>query len=192
MGEEAILEIAQRLARRRIRQGPAQHAGHGLRARSRARSRRRTALVLPSYDDVCGDKPTFAEATRIIHNETNPYNAKRLVQWHDRQAVVANPPAFPISQASMDVIYTLPYTRQPHPSYTEPIPAFEMIKDSVTIMRGLLRRLHVLLDHGPSRPHDSVAQQGIGAAAKSSRWPPIPSSKARSATSAGRPPTCIR
>jgi uncharacterized radical SAM protein YgiQ len=58
------------------------------------------------------------------------------VQWHDRQAVVANPPPFPISQASMDVIYTLPYTRLPHPSYKEPIPAFEMIKDSVTIMRG--------------------------------------------------------
>src|SRR5262245_9014774 len=93
-------------------------------------------ITLPSYDEVCRDKPTFAEATRIIHNETNPYNAKRLVQWHDRQAVVANPPAFPISQASMDAIYTLPYTRRPHPIYKEPIPAFEMIKDSVTIMRG--------------------------------------------------------
>ncbi|MDX1947136.1 MAG: YgiQ family radical SAM protein [Pirellulaceae bacterium] len=93
-------------------------------------------LVLPSYEQVCADKPTFAEATRMIHNETNPYNAKRLVQWHDRQAVVANPPALPISEKSMDVIYTLPYTRRPHPSYKEPIPAFGMIKDSVTIMRG--------------------------------------------------------
>ncbi len=91
---------------------------------------------LPSYDEVCRDKLAFAEATKIIHNETNPYNARRLVQWHDRQAVVANPPAFPISQASMDAIYTLPYTRRPHPSYREPIPAFGMIKDSVTIMRG--------------------------------------------------------
>src|SRR5205814_7591999 len=96
----------------------------------------RETLVLPSFEEVCSDKPTFAEATRIIHNETNPYNAKRLVQWHDRQAVVANPPPFPISQASMDEIYTLPYTKLPHPSYTEPIPAFGMIKDSVTIMRG--------------------------------------------------------
>jgi uncharacterized radical SAM protein YgiQ len=93
-------------------------------------------LVLPSYEDVSRDKLAFAEATRNIHNETNPYNARRLVQWHDRQAVVVNPPAFPISQASMDAIYTLPYTRRPHPSYKEPIPAFEMIKDSVTIMRG--------------------------------------------------------
>ena len=93
-------------------------------------------IVLPSFDQVAADKPTFAEATRIIHNETNPYNAKRLVQFHDRQAIVANPPPFPISQASMDAIYTLPYTRLPHPTYTEPIPAFGMIKDSVTIMRG--------------------------------------------------------
>ena len=93
-------------------------------------------IALPTYDAVCRDKPTFAEATRIIHNETNPYNARRLVQWHDRQAVIANPPAFPISQISMDAIYMLPYTRQPHPTYKTSIPAFEMIKDSVTIMRG--------------------------------------------------------
>ena len=93
-------------------------------------------VVLPSYEDVCRDKLLFAEATRIIHNETNPYNAKRLVQFHDRQAVVVNPPQLPISQQAMDRIYGLPYTRRPHPSYREPIPAFEMIKDSVTIMRG--------------------------------------------------------
>ncbi|MCI0700271.1 MAG: DUF3362 domain-containing protein, partial [Planctomycetia bacterium] len=59
-----------------------------------------------------------------------------LVQFHDRQAVVQTPPAFPLSQSEMDAIYDLPYSRRPHPSYTEPIPAFEMIKDSVTIMRG--------------------------------------------------------
>ena len=58
------------------------------------------------------------------------------MQFHDRQAVVVNPPALPLSQEEMDRIYDLPYTRRPHPSYTEPIPAYEMIKDSVTIMRG--------------------------------------------------------
>src|SRR5262249_23584159 len=95
------------------------------------------AITLPSFEEVSTDKMQFAEATRIIHHETNPYNAKRLVQFHDRQAVVANPPAFPISQGSMDAIYSLPYTRQAHPSYRgEAIPAFDMIKDSVTIMRG--------------------------------------------------------
>lgn len=94
------------------------------------------SLVLPSFEQVRDDKRAFAEATKIIHNETNPYNAKRLVQWHDRQAVVCNPPPLPLSQAAMDSVYGLPYTRQPHPSYREKIPAFETIKDSVTIMRG--------------------------------------------------------
>ncbi len=82
------------------------------------------------------DKHAFAEATRVIHTNTNPFNAVTLVQFHDRQAVVQTPPAFPLSQDEMDAAYDLPFTRRPHPSYTEPVPAHEMIKDSVTIMRG--------------------------------------------------------
>jgi uncharacterized radical SAM protein YgiQ len=93
-------------------------------------------LVLPSYEAVRADKLVFAEATRLIHVNTNPFNAQTLVQYHDRQAVVVNPPALPISEADMDHIYGLPYTRRAHPSYAEPIPAHEMIRDSVTIMRG--------------------------------------------------------
>jgi uncharacterized radical SAM protein YgiQ len=135
MGEETIVEIARRLA-----------AGASIRdlrdmrgvayALGASETPTEDALVLPSFDEVNRDKRSFAEATKMIHNETNPYNARRLVQWHDRQAVVCNPPSLPISEAAMDAIYSLPYTRRPHPSYTEPIPAFEMIKDSVTIMRG--------------------------------------------------------
>ncbi len=94
------------------------------------------ALVLPSFEQVRDDKLAFAEATKIIHNETNPYNARKLAQWHDRQAIVCNPPPLPLSQAVMDKVYGLPYTRKPHPSYKETIPAYETIKDSVTIMRG--------------------------------------------------------
>jgi uncharacterized radical SAM protein YgiQ len=92
--------------------------------------------VIPSFEQVKADKWQFAEATRLIHHNTNPYNAATLVQFHDRQAVVQNPPAFPLSQEEMDRYYDLPYTRRPHPSYTEPVPAHQMIKDSVTIMRG--------------------------------------------------------
>jgi len=135
MGEEAIVQIARRLA-----------AGESLRdlrdmrgvayAMGASESPPDDALVLPSFEQVRDDKGAFAEATRLIHNETNPYNARRLVQWHDRQAVVVNPPAWPVSQAALDRIYGLPYTRRPHPKYTEPIPAYAMIKDSVTIMRG--------------------------------------------------------
>jgi uncharacterized radical SAM protein YgiQ len=93
-------------------------------------------LRLPTYDEVKTDRYKFALATRTIHQETNPMNARRLVQYHDRQAVVCNPPRLPISQEDMDRIYGLPFTRRPHPRYTEPVPAFEAIKDSVTIMRG--------------------------------------------------------
>ena len=135
MGEEAILEIAQRLQKGETVKDLRNMRGVAY-ALGASEKPPEDTLVLPSYETVCADKPAFAEATRMIHNETNPYNAKRLVQWHDRQAVVANPPPFPISQSSMDLIYTLPYTKLPHPSYTEPIPAFSMIKDSVTIMRG--------------------------------------------------------
>ena len=94
------------------------------------------AIVLPTFDEVKANKHAFVEATRLIHINTSPFNAKTLVQYHDRQAVVVTPPALPITEAEMDAIYDLPYTRHPHPSYTEPIPAYEMIKDSVTIMRG--------------------------------------------------------
>ncbi len=135
MGENAIVEIARRLAA-----GETVADLRGIRGVAYAMGASETppadAITLPSYEAVCADKPTFADATRIIHNETNPYNARRLVQYHDRQAVVVNPPQYPVAQAVMDAIYDLPYTRRPHPSYTEAIPAHQMIKDSVTIMRG--------------------------------------------------------
>ncbi len=135
MGERPIVEIARRLA-----DGAPLSDLRDLRGIAYALGASETApadaLVLPSFEQVASEKPAFAEATRMIHNETNPYNARRLVQWHGRQAVVVNPPALPIGQASMDRVYDLPYTRQPHPAYREPIPAYTMIKDSVTIMRG--------------------------------------------------------
>lgn len=135
MGEDSIVEIARRLAA-----GETVRDLRDMRGVTYAMGASETppadALVLPSFEQVRDDKLAFAEATKMIHNETNPYNARRLVQWHDRQAVVANPPPLPVSQGVMDRIYGLPYTRRPHPAYTEPIPAYTMIKDSVTIMRG--------------------------------------------------------
>jgi uncharacterized radical SAM protein YgiQ len=91
---------------------------------------------LPNFQSVASDKMAFVEATRLCHHNTSPFNGKTLVQYHDRQAVVANPPGLPLPQQEMDRIFGLPYSRRPHPSYSEPIPAHEMIKDSVTIMRG--------------------------------------------------------
>lgn len=156
MGEHAIVEIARRLAvgrgLRDLRdmrgiayvmgakesQPRPQPRGCGIES-SIPQPRgcgREDILLLPSYDAVRADKLQFAEATRQIHVNTSPFNAKTLVQYHERQAVVVTPPPLPIGEAEMDRIYDLPYTRRPHPSYQEPIPAYEMIKDSVTIMRG--------------------------------------------------------
>ena len=135
MGEEGIVEIARRLdggqtvADLRDMRGVAFALGA-------SETPPDDALTLPSFEAVRDDTLAFAEATRMIHDETNPYNARRLVQTHDRQAIVCNRPALPISQQAMDTVYGLPYTRRPHPTYADPIPAFEMIKDSVTIMRG--------------------------------------------------------
>ncbi len=136
MGEQSIVEIARRLAA-----GESVKDLRDMRGVAYAMGAKEIppvdALVLPSYEDVKADKQKFATATRLIHHETNPLNARRLVQYHDRQAVVCNPPSLPIGVQDMDRIYGLPYTRKPHPIYKhECIPAYETVKDSVTIMRG--------------------------------------------------------
>jgi len=135
MGEEGILEVAQRLdAGETVRDlRDMRGAAYALGASETPPT---DVLILPSFEEVRDNTLAFAEATKMIHNETNPYNARRLVQAHDRQTIVCNPPALPISEQAMDRVYGLPYTRRPHSTYTDPIPAFEMIKDSVTIMRG--------------------------------------------------------
>jgi uncharacterized radical SAM protein YgiQ len=136
MGEQPIVEIARRLAA-----GQTVKDLRDLRGVAYALGASETppaeAITLPSFEDVKSDKRKFAHATKIIHQETNPLNARTLVQYHDRQAVVCSPPSLPISQEDMDRAYGLPYTRRPHPMYKgQRIPAFEVVKDSVTIMRG--------------------------------------------------------
>jgi len=94
-------------------------------------------VVLPSYEEVATDKSAFAEMTRMIYQEMNPHSARRLVQAHGHESIVVNPPAMPLSTDEMDAVYGLPFTRRPHPSYgRQKIPAYEVIKDSIQIMRG--------------------------------------------------------
>ena len=94
------------------------------------------ALELPSAGEVSGDRVKFSAATRLIYENSNPYNAAVLVQKSEGKAVVQNPPALPLTTEEMDAVYGLPYTKRAHPSYKEPIPALEMIKDSIVIHRG--------------------------------------------------------
>ncbi|MCB1644026.1 MAG: YgiQ family radical SAM protein [Pseudomonadales bacterium] len=94
-------------------------------------------LRLPSYEAVKADKDLYAHASRILHRETNPGNARPLVQPHGDRYVWLNPPPIPLTTEEMDWVFGRPYQRVPHPSYGDArIPAYDMIKFSVNIMRG--------------------------------------------------------
>ena len=99
--------------------------------------RTQTALRLPAYDQVRDDPILYAHASRLLHLETNPGNARVLIQRHGDRDVWLNPPPIPLTTAEFDAVFDLPYARVPHPSYGDArIPAWEMIRFSVNIMRG--------------------------------------------------------
>jgi uncharacterized radical SAM protein YgiQ len=99
--------------------------------------RERSYIRLPSFEQVRDDPVLYAHASRILHMESNPGNARPLVQRHGASDVWLNPPPIPLTSGEMDGIYELPYARVPHPAYgTAKIPAYEMIRFSVTIQRG--------------------------------------------------------
>jgi len=94
-------------------------------------------IRIPSYEQVRSDSALYAHASRILHKETNPYNARPLVQAHGDREVWLNPPPIPLETAELDAVFELPYTRLPHSLYCDArIPAYEMIRHSVNIMRG--------------------------------------------------------
>jgi uncharacterized radical SAM protein YgiQ len=111
--------------------------------------RERSVIRLPSFEQVKADPVLYAHASRVLHLETNPGNARALVQAHGEGStardVWINPPPIPLSTAEMDLVFGLPYARSPHPAYADEqgshdgatkIPAWEMIRFSVNIMRG--------------------------------------------------------
>ena len=120
-----------------------------LRSKSKLPPRDHTVLRLPSYEEVKSDPILYAHANRVLHLETNPGNARALVQAHGEgvtaRDVWMNPPPIPLTTAEMDWVFGLPYARSPHPAYADEtgshegatkIPAWEMIRTSVNIMRG--------------------------------------------------------
>src|SRR5437868_2896523 len=149
MGERPVWEIARRLRdgetidqlrdirgtavpiskieAEKLAANPSQHVGDG------------RVLVMPSFEDVRADKKKYAQASRILHYETNPYNARPLLQRDrfDLGGVWFNPPSLPLETADMDELYDLPFNRAPHPMYGDAsVPAFETVKNSLVIMRG--------------------------------------------------------
>ncbi|MBU2573586.1 MAG: YgiQ family radical SAM protein [Elusimicrobia bacterium] len=138
MGEHQIIEIARRLAK-----GEKITALRDIRGTAYAPGAKETAeldipdaIELPTAGEVTSDRVKFSTATRISYEESNPYNAKTLIQKSEGRAVVQNPPAFPLTTEEIDLVYSLPYTKKAHPSYNQPVPALEMIKDSIVIHRG--------------------------------------------------------
>jgi len=99
--------------------------------------RDRTVVRMPSLEQVRNDPVLYAHASRVFHLETNPGNARSLIQKHGSRNVWINPPPIPLTTPEMDKVFDLPYARAPHPSYGDAkIPAWEMIRFSVNIMRG--------------------------------------------------------
>ncbi|MSQ56165.1 MAG: YgiQ family radical SAM protein [Limnohabitans sp.] len=111
--------------------------------------RQQSVIRLPSYEQVKSDPVLYAHANRVLHLETNPGNARAIVQAHGEgktaKDVWINPPPIPLATAEMDHVFDLPYARSPHFSYADnlgghdgvtKIPAWEMIRFSVNIMRG--------------------------------------------------------
>lgn len=147
MGERPVWEIAQRLAAgeplealrdiggtafplknqeewQPIADDPSKHIPDG------------KVVVLPSYEEVCESKLAFATMSGMFQRETNPGNARPLLQVHGKQAVYFNPPAKPLDESLMDELYDMPFQRRPHLDYDKPIPAFETVKHSIVTMRG--------------------------------------------------------
>jgi uncharacterized radical SAM protein YgiQ len=93
-------------------------------------------VVLPSYEQVLQSKEAFSRMSRAFQVETNPGNARPLLQAHGSEAVYFNPPAHPLETSDMDALYDLPFTRVPHWTYRDRIPAYETVKHSIVTMRG--------------------------------------------------------
>jgi uncharacterized radical SAM protein YgiQ len=99
--------------------------------------REHSVIRMPSYEQVQADPVLYAHASRILHLESNPGNARALVQRHGDVDVWLNPPPIPLTTREMDWVYERPYRRQPHPLYGQAsIPAYKMIRFSVAIQRG--------------------------------------------------------
>ena len=129
-------------------------------------TRERTVIRIPSFEKVRNDPVLYAHANRVLHLETNPGNARAIVQRHADQDIWLNPPPIPLTTEEMDYVFGLPYARVPHPKYgNAKIPAYETIRFSVNIMRGCFGGCTFcsITEHEgriiQNRSHDSILQE---------------------------------
>jgi len=142
--DRAIVELAHRLARNEDINTITDIRGSAFCANKKAledfrkeKDYHNEAIQLPSFERVKENQIAYAQASRQVYLEKNPYNARILVQPHNHKDIWINPPPIPLATEELDYVYELPFSRLPHPGYGENIiPAYEMIRFSVTIMRG--------------------------------------------------------
>ena len=159
--ERALVEVAHRIAKAGIKQDFSDVRGlaflrdgtpegwveapvddldepdEGRRRKDEGEQGERTVIRLPSFEQAAQDREAYARASRVLHKESNPGNARPLIQKHGDKDVWLTAPPIPLTTPEMDGVYDLPFARAPHPSYEgAKIPAWEMIRHSVTIMRG--------------------------------------------------------
>jgi uncharacterized radical SAM protein YgiQ len=158
--ERALVDVAHRIARRGVDQDFSDIRGLALlraatpdgwteapaddldapdegRRRGKGDDDEKVVIRLPAFEAARGDPEAYARASRVLHKESNPGNARPLTQRHGDKDVWITAPPIPLSMAEMDAVYELPFARAPHPAYAgAKIPAWEMIRNSVTIMRG--------------------------------------------------------
>lgn len=136
MGERSIIEIAEKCA-------DGSYDFSEIRGTARLAGMKETELLdktgyvqLPSYESCLKVRKAIFDLTKAVEREMNPGCGKPLMQMHGDRALIIQPPQMPLSEKEMDEVYGLPFTKMPHPSYTEEIPAWNMVKDSITILRG--------------------------------------------------------
>lgn len=136
MGELTMLEIFDRIKNNRSLAGIRGTCRYLGGKESAAFAVDESVVELPSFEEMCSDKTAIMRETKAVESEMNPWNGRRLVQRTNGRILLVEPPRPPMSSEQFDKFSELPYTNLPHWSYKEKIPAWEMIKDSVTVVRG--------------------------------------------------------
>lgn len=136
MGEWAVREIVGRLQAGRRDFGGIRGTAIFLGSKATAAADFSDCIMLPSWEDLQADKTHLMRLTKVVEAQQTPYSGSRLVQMHGNRAVVQEMPAFPVDGPDLDALYELPFMRLAHPSYTEPVPGFATIKDSIIVSRG--------------------------------------------------------
>ncbi|MCC7565988.1 MAG: YgiQ family radical SAM protein [Methanomicrobiaceae archaeon] len=138
MGERQIIEIARRLSAGEDVGSITDISGtvHKMDLRIWRAADRNRFVVLPGYEEVKQDTTAYARAFALHCSEQDPIRGRAVSQPHPKTVIVQNRPALQLSTGELDRIYEQPYAREAHPSYTEPIPALEPVRFSITSHRG--------------------------------------------------------